>query len=58
MISGKKSDQTKKFINAAHEVGASEDESAFDRTLSKIAKAPPLDTVKGRKRDRKRSSRS
>lgn len=43
------SDQGRRFIDAAREAGVSEDEAAFDRALGKIAKAPPPETVKGRK---------
>lgn len=44
------SDQRRLFIDAAREAGASEDTVEFDRTLGKIAKAPPPETVQGRKK--------
>lgn len=50
MTSGKKSDQSKRFIEAAREIGASEDADVFDSVLGKIAKAPPPETVRERHR--------
>lgn len=47
-MSDKKS-QPKKFLEAAREVGASEDEDVFDRALKKVAKAPPPKSVQKRK---------
>lgn len=48
--SSKPTKQSDKFIEAAREVGASEDADVFDRVLGKIAKAPPPRTIKGRKK--------
>lgn len=42
--------QAKRFIEAAHAAGASEDEAAFDRALKGIASSPPPDTVQERKK--------
>jgi hypothetical protein len=33
--------QSRKFIEAARELGCDEDESAFDEMVKKVAKAPP-----------------
>jgi len=37
----KLTDQSRKFIEAAKELGCAEDESAFDEIVKKVAKAPP-----------------
>lgn len=44
-----KKPQRSKFIQAARELGASEDEDVFDATLKKISKAPPPTSVETRK---------
>lgn len=49
MTASKKSDQSKRFIEAARDIGASEDADVFDRVLGKIAKAPPPKSVQKRK---------
>ena len=49
MTSRTKSDQSKKFIEAARDVGASEDADVFDAVLKKVAKAPPPPSVEARK---------
>jgi hypothetical protein len=36
-----KPEQSSKFIEAAKELGCSEDESGFDEIVKKVAKAPP-----------------
>lgn len=41
--------QKDKFLEAAREVGASEDVDVFDAAIKKIAKAPPPATVETRK---------
>jgi hypothetical protein len=41
--------QKSKFEQAARELGCSEDENAFDKTLKKIASAPPPKSVEKRK---------
>ena len=43
------STQSKKFVEAARDAGASEDEGVFERVLSGIAKAPPPKSVQKRK---------
>ena len=45
-----KSEQGKRFVDAAREAGASESEDVFDETLRRIAEAPPPDTVQERKK--------
>lgn len=42
-------DQSKRFIEAARELGCDEDEAAFKERLKKLAKAPPPATVSTRK---------
>jgi hypothetical protein len=42
-------DQHQEFVKAARELGCDEDETAFDRALGKIAKAPPPKSVQKRK---------
>jgi hypothetical protein len=37
----KQSDQSRKFIEAAKELGCDEDEAGFDEIVKKVAKAPP-----------------
>lgn len=39
-------DQRAQFIEAAREVGANENEAAFDKALKKVASAPPPKSVK------------
>lgn len=46
-----KSEQARKFVDAARKLGADGDPKAFDRALQKLSKAPPPETVKERKRD-------
>lgn len=46
--------QSERFLEAAREVGASEDDDVFDATLKKIAKAPPPETVQDRKKPSKK----
>lgn len=41
--------QHRAFVKAARELGCDEDPAAFDRTLKKIASAPPPKTVAKRK---------
>lgn len=41
--------QHRRFVDAARDVGASEDADDFDRALSKLAKAPPPKSVQKRK---------
>lgn len=36
----KPSDQYKRFVDAARELGTNEDEQAFERTVRKVVKAP------------------
>ena len=43
-------EQSKKFLDAARELGADGDAKDFDKTLKELAKAPPPDTVKARKK--------
>ena len=50
MSKRKSTDQSKKFIEAARELGCKEDPRAFDRALKKIAEAPPPDTAQERKK--------
>lgn len=45
----KRSTQSQKFVEAAKQAGASDDESAFDEALSGIIKAPPPQSVQARK---------
>lgn len=49
MTRAKTTDQHRRFIEAARELGCSEDPEAFDKAIKKIAKAPPPDTVAKRK---------
>lgn len=42
-------DQHKRFVDAAREAGASEDEDVFDKALKKIASAPAPASVQKRK---------
>lgn len=42
--------QRQRFIDAAREVGASEDPLEFERVLRGIAKAPPTKKVQARKK--------
>lgn len=42
------SQQSKLFVEKARELGCDDDESAFDKTLKKIASAPPPKTAKKR----------
>ena len=44
------SSQVEAFIRTAHKLGCDESEAAFDRTLKKLASAPPPKTVQERKR--------
>ncbi len=46
----KASKQSKKFVAAAREVGASEDPLEFERVLRGIAKAPPTKKVQASKK--------
>lgn len=46
-------EQFMRFVGAAREVGATEDEDVFGRALKKVAKAPPPDTVQDRKKPKK-----
>lgn len=46
----KRQSQSKRFIEAARESGASEDAADFDRALGKLAKAPPPDSTQDRKK--------
>jgi hypothetical protein len=43
------SSQSRRFADAAKQVGASEDLADFDRVLGGIAKAPPPETIQDRK---------
>lgn len=45
----KKQSQRERFIQAAREVGADENEEMFDRVLKKVSSAPPPKTVEKRK---------
>lgn len=42
-------EQVKRFIEAAREVGASEDGASFDKMLKRVTSAPPPKTVQERK---------
>ena len=42
-------EQTKRFKEAARELGCDEDPEAFDRALGKVASSPPPKTVQKRK---------
>jgi len=42
--------QAEKFAAAARELGCSDDESAFDKTLKKVATAPSPKSLKKRKK--------
>ena len=53
MTSSGKNSQSKKFIDAAREAGASEDPLEFERVLRGIAKAPPTEKVQERKKQKK-----
>jgi len=41
--------QSKKFQSAARELGCSENEKTFDRTLKKLGSTPPPESVQKRK---------
>lgn len=45
--------QREAFIEAARDLGCSEDADAFDKALEKIAKAPPPKSVEKRKAKKK-----
>jgi len=47
-----KTKQSQKFIKSARDLGCSEDEKAFDKTLKKLGSTPPPDTVKARKKEK------
>jgi len=50
MSGGKKSKtRSQRFVEAARDVGCDENPDAFDKTLKKIASAPPPKSVKKRK---------
>ena len=50
MAPPKAKSQRQRFIEAAREVGASEDPLEFERVLRGIAKAPPTKKVQARKK--------
>lgn len=45
----KRSDQSKRFIDAARELGADTSPDVFDRALKKISEAPPPKSIQKRK---------
>lgn len=52
-----KKDQHKRFIEAARDAGASEDEPAFDDMLKRVTSAPPPKTVQDRKSSKKKAGK-
>ena len=51
-MTSKPKTQIDKFKEAARTSGASDDAISFDRMLGEIVKAPPLDTVQDRKKQK------
>ncbi|WP_291006475.1 hypothetical protein [Hyphomicrobium sp.] len=49
------SEQHREFVKAARELGADENEEAFDKVLKRIAKAPPPKSVQKRKSTKAKS---
>ena len=47
--------QTKRFVDAARELGTDESEEAFDKMLKRVAKAPPPKSVQKRRKPKGRS---
>lgn len=45
----RRGEQSKAFIEKARELGCSEDEGTFEKTIKKIASAPPPKSVEKRK---------